>query len=204
MPEQTSSTTTALPVQVASEFDAPIAADYLLKLFEPSDRIALMFLKKGEDVRHKFMEAQEATSSEFIAKLFTADEADWNIYVCMNALKADRRIKENIAAIRTVYLDVDENGPAIMDRVMKSSLVPEPNFVLQSSPNKYYFIWRLEAGMSVCEQESLLKAMIQEFDSDPAASDATRVLRLPGFKNHKYDSRPEVEIIHYGPQVQHK
>ena len=39
------------------------------------------------------MEAQEATSSEFIAKLFTADEADWNIYVCMNALKADRRIK---------------------------------------------------------------------------------------------------------------
>jgi DNA primase RepB-like protein len=198
MLEQTS--TTPLPVQqIRSEFDAPVAADYLLKLFEPSDRIALMFLKKGEDVRHKFMTAEEAASSSCLEQLQKANAAGWNVYVCMNPLKADRRVKENIAAIRNVYLDVNENGKTALDNVFQSSLVPEPNFVLQSSPDKFYFVWCVEPGLSASEQESLLKALVREFRADPAATDATWVLRLPGFVNHKYPDKPLVEIIHWGP-----
>jgi RepB DNA-primase N-terminal domain/Protein of unknown function (DUF3987) len=199
MQEHTSTTT--LPVQrIASEFDGPVAADYLLRLFEPSDRIALMFLKKGEDVRHKFLTAEEAANSGCLEQLQKANAAGWNIYVCMNPLKADRRIKENIAAVRTVYIDVDENGKAALDKVFQSSLVPEPNFVLQSSPDKFYFVWRVEPGLSASEQESLLKALVQQFGADPAATDATRVLRLPGFANHKYPDKPLVEITHWGPE----
>lgn len=202
---QQSESTQPFTVRGASEFDAPLAADYLLKLFEPSDRIAIMLLKKGlKDPAHKFLLVQEAANPAYVAKLRQANEQGWNIYVAMNPLKADRRIKENISAIRTLYLDVDHNGKAVMDKVMQSSVVPEPNFVLQSSPDKYYFVWRVEPGISVVEQESLLKSMIREFGADPAASDATRVLRLPGFKNHKYDTQPEVEVIHYGPEVHHK
>jgi DNA primase RepB-like protein len=37
------------------------------------------------------------------------------------------------------------------------------------------------------EAESLNQAMVREFDGDPAATDSTRVLRLPGFANKKYE-----------------
>ena len=201
MIEQSVTTATPMPIlqRVTSEFDTPQATEYLSKLFDPSDRIALMFLKKDADVRHKFLTAEEAASSSCLKQLQKANAAGWNVYVCMNPLKADRRVKENIAAIRTIYLDVDENGRAAFDKIFQSQLVPEPSFVLQSSPDKFYFVWRIEPSLSASEQESLLKAMVQEFGADPAATDAVRVLRLPGLKNHKYADTPEVEIIHYGP-----
>ena len=41
--------------------------------------------------------------------------------------------------------------------------------------------------MSIEEAEALNRAMVREFDGDPAATDSTRVLRLPGFANKKYE-----------------
>jgi len=48
-------------------------------------------------------------------------------------------------------------------------------------------------GMSLDEAEGLLHAMAREFGGDPAATDATRVLRLPGFANKKYETDFYVE-----------
>jgi hypothetical protein len=45
-------------------------------------------------------------------------------------------------------------------------------------------IWSVD-GIQPTDHERLLNALIQEFGGDKAASDMTRVLRLPGFKNHK-------------------
>ena len=42
------------------------------------------------------------------------------------------------------------------------------------------------------EAESLLHALANKFDGDPAATDSTRVLRLPGFANRKL---PEEFIV---------
>jgi hypothetical protein len=50
--------------------------------------------------------------------------------------------------------------------------------------------------MSVEESKALLKAICAEFNGDSNAIDAARVLRLPGFKNCKYEDRPEVEVVH--------
>ena len=41
-------------------------------------------------------------------------------------------------------------------------------------------------GLSLEEAEGLLHPMAGQFGGDPAATDATRVLRLPGFANKKY------------------
>jgi len=46
-------------------------------------------------------------------------------------------------------------------------------------------VWKAE-GMTIEEAEALNQAMVREFDGDPAATDSTRVLRLPGFANKKY------------------
>jgi hypothetical protein len=47
--------------------------------------------------------------------------------------------------------------------------------------------------MNLEEAEGLLHAMAHEFGGDPAATDATRVLRVPGFANKKYDTDFHVE-----------
>jgi len=57
--------------------------------------------------------------------------------------------------------------------------------VLNTSPEKFQVVWKVE-GMTAEESEALNQAMVREFDGDPAATDSTRVLRLPGFANKKY------------------
>jgi hypothetical protein len=57
---------------------------------------------------------------------------------------------------------------------------------LNTSPEKFQVVWKVE-GMTIDEAEALNQAMVREFDGDPAATDSTRVLRLPGFANKKYE-----------------
>jgi hypothetical protein len=75
--------------------------------------------------------------------------------------------------------------PSKLSRI--SSIVPKPNYVLNSSPEKHQVVWKVE-GMNPEDAEGLLHAMAREFGGDPAATDATRVLRVPGFANKKYET----------------
>lgn len=170
------------------------ASEYLLSLFDPNDLIAVMTLRDGESPKHRFAKAEKVASDEFMESLRKQNEVGCNIFVCMNPLSAERRIKENITCIRTVYLDIDQNGEVARERISQSALIPKPHFVLQSSPNKFQVVWLVEE-MPPAEQESLIHALIHEFGGDPAASDMTRVLRLPSFINHKYESKPIVKLI---------
>jgi RepB DNA-primase from phage plasmid len=106
----------------------------------------------------------------------------------MNALKKDAqsRTKEDIETIRHLYLDIDSNGPLTLEAIENCGLVPRPNFVLET-PEKYQVVWKVE-GIAQEQAETLQRAMVREFGDDPAATDSTRVLRLPGFTNKKYDA----------------
>ena len=95
------------------------------------------------------------------------------------------------AALRTilsisdiVYLDLDRDGEASLEMIRNSTTVPPPNFVLDTSPGKHQVIWKV-SGFSQDEAESLLHSLANQFGGDMAATDSTRVLRLPGFANHK-------------------
>jgi hypothetical protein len=57
--------------------------------------------------------------------------------------------------------------------------------------------------MSLEEAEGLLDAMAREFGGDPAATDATRVLRLPGFANKKYETDCYVEARRESTEIYH-
>ena len=47
-------------------------------------------------------------------------------------------------------------------------------------------IWRVE-DIDLAQAEALLQAIAREFDGDHAATDAARILRVPGFMNKTYD-----------------
>jgi len=170
------------------------ASDYLSALFVPNDLIAVMLLRDRETPTHWFALAGEAASSKYLERLQKKNDVGYNVYVCMNPLSDKRRVKENVAAIRTLYLDQDVNGLESLEKISKSVLVPKPHFILETSPGKFQTVWCVD-GIQPVEQEGLLRALIQEFGGDPAASDMTRVLRLPGFANRKYPSKPVVQIV---------
>ena len=69
--------------------------------------------------------------------------------------------------------------------------MPAPNFVLDTSPGKHQVVWKV-SGFSQDEAESLLHSLANQFGGDLAATDSTRVLRLPGFANRKL---PEEFIV---------
>jgi hypothetical protein len=64
--------------------------------------------------------------------------------------------------------------------------------VLNSSPDKHQVVWKVEE-INLKEAEGLLHATAREFGGGPAATDATRVLRIPGFANKKYETNFCVE-----------
>jgi hypothetical protein len=175
---------------------SPSASEYILDNFEPMDRIAMLVLNRDlGEVLQRVTTAKKASSPEFQAWLRYKNATGSDIYIGMNPLRkhASTRTKQDIKSIRHVYLDLDHGGQEALNSVENSSAVPKPNYVLTSSPGKFQIVWKVE-GMGLREAEGLLRAMARECGGDPAATDATRVLRLPGFANKKYETNFFVEV----------
>ena len=164
------------------------ASDYIKENFELRDRIALLILNRetGESVQ-RITTAEKATSPEFQAWLRHRNATGDEIYVGMNPLKPDAatRTKDQVSTIRHLYIDLDHGAEEAIERMRNSGLVPQPNYVLNTSPDRYQIVWKVE-GIGQAEAESLQRGMVREFGGDPAATDSTRVLRLPGFTNRKH------------------
>ena len=74
--------------------------------------------------------------------------------------------------------------------------------MLHSSPEKHQVVWKVE-DMDLEEAERLLHAMAREFGGNPAATDATRVLRVPGSANKKYETNFYVEARRESTETYH-
>jgi hypothetical protein len=184
---------------------APSASEYILDNFERTNRIAMLVLNRdfGETIQ-RITSAQKAASPEFQAWLRYKNANGSDIYIGMNPLRQDAstRTKEEIESIRHVYIDLDHSGPEALASVENSSVVPKPNYVLDSWPGKFQLVWKVE-GMSLDEGENLMHTMARELGGDSAATDATRVLRLPGFANKKYETDFYVEARKESTEIYH-
>lgn len=169
--------------------------EYIRRNFEPNDRIAVLVLNRDTGRKVQRVTAAEKLASESWQGWLRHENAQGaNIYISYNALREDtrNRTKADVAAIRHVYLDLDKDGERSLRAIKASNEIPQPNFILSTSPGKYQVIWKVE-GMRQAEAESLQRTMVGRFGGDPAATDSTRVLRLPGFYNKKYQQDYKVE-----------
>ena len=163
------------------------ASEYVLALFEPSDNVAVLARNRrtGQTVQ-RIATAETVAAPEFQSWLRRENSAGADIFIGMNPIKdgAYSRTKDNIREVRHLYLDLDTNGREAVESIRNSPELPAPNFVLDTSPDKHQVVWRVE-GIDHGEAESMLRVMAGQFGGDPAATDSTRVLRLPGFANKK-------------------
>src|ERR1700733_7444377 len=176
--------------------DPDIPVRYIRENFHPNDRIAVVLIQKETHrVVQRVATAERVASAEFQAWLRHENASRFEVYVSMNALKdgARSRTKEDIAEIRHVYLDFDDNGTSAVQALLKRDDVPQPNYLVNSSPDKWQVVWKVE-GFTNEDAEGLMRHMVRETGADPAATDSSRVMRLPGFANHKY-GRPFVVSV---------
>jgi hypothetical protein len=85
-----------------------------------------------------------------------------------------------------------------VDGILRTEGIPNPHHVLNTSPDKHQVIWSVE-GFSPEQAEELVRAMAQSFGADQAVWDVARVLRMPGFRNWKYELPHYVKDIHENP-----
>jgi hypothetical protein len=97
--------------------------------------------------------------------------------------------------VRHAYLDLDEEAGVSLQAIRNSGDVPPPNFVLDTSPAKHQVVWRVD-GLDTSQAEALLRALASQYGGDPAATDISRLLRLPGFTNRKYNEAFVVRVHH--------
>lgn len=175
------------PHQYAIQCEA-VSRRYIQENFESDDRLAVVVRNQATNQTvQRIATAQNIASPEFQSWLRYKNATGFEIYLSLNTLKqhAHGRTKADIQKIRHLYLDLDEGARHKLAAIYQSAAVPPPNYVLETSPQKYQIIWRVE-GITQNRAEGLLRGLVQRFGGDPAATDAARVFRLPGFNNKKY------------------
>ena len=166
-----------------------LASEYIRSGFRPRDRHALFLLhRRSGGVIQRVVNAEDIASDETLQWLARKNRQGFEVYVGMNALKSDAqgRTKADIADIRHLYLDLDRDAEATLSSLQAREDTPEPNRVVDTSPGKLQVVWKIQR-FTLDDAESLQRRLAGEFGADPAATDAARVLRLPGFLNHKYE-----------------
>ena len=179
------------------------ASEYVGELFDPTDNAAVLVRNRATShTVQRIAKAETIASPSFQSWLESQSAAGADVFMGMNPIKDGTysRTKDNIKDIRHVYLDLDRNGDESLAAIRKSREVPPPNFVLDTSPGKHQVVWKV-TGFSQDEAESLLHSLANQFGGDLAATDSTRVLRLPGFANQKLSEEFIVRAHHESSAV---
>ncbi len=103
---------------------------------------------------------------------------------------------ENVEAINALYADLDENKGWTQERI--DALNPTPTRALRTGGG-WQPLWILKEPVKVtddnrAELNELQHAWVEYIGGDPGAQDISRVLRVPGSYNHKYDPPRQVVL----------
>jgi hypothetical protein len=116
-------------------------------------------------------------------------------YHCGHLLTARRRVKGNAAPVLALYVDGDGAKPG--------PDTPVPTAVVESSPGREQFWWRLTRPVAPEVGEALNRRLAHAMGGDRGGWDLTQLLRPPGTRNHKYPDAPLVALRELRPDAAH-
>lgn len=173
--------------------------------FGPDDRLAVVLIQKQSgSVVQRLASAAQIADEKFQNWLRYMNAQKHEVYVSMNPLRSEARgrTKSDLAGVSHVYLDFDEGGDRAVAALQAREDLPTPNELIETSPGHWQAIWRVE-GFDTGRAEALMRGMVRELGADPAATDASRVLRMPGYVNHKRDSAFLIRATELSDAVRH-
>lgn len=127
------------------------------------------------------------TIDELFNGLQQYNERGYGIFMTVNAMRADsvQKTLENVDFIRAHVVDLDEPMTS-MDSYQRAvaSKMP-PHFAVQTSDNKFHLYWLVQPYRDNDFYATQQRKLVQLYNSDKHVTDATRVLRVPGFNHCK-------------------
>lgn len=109
------------------------------------------------------------------------------IFVTVNQTDSKGRKAKNITGVRAVFADFDTADAVSLADAAAAKL--PPSIIVESSPGKRHLYWLVD-GVTISEFDALMPKLIEAVNSDPAAKDSARVLRVPGFDHNKGEPVP--------------
>lgn len=121
-------------------------------------------------------------------------------------IRVSGRKVENLKHLNALYVDIDcyklgllpEQVLYVLQEDYYNSIIPVPSLVI-SSGRGMYLIWKISEDRNALSRwqkiENALIDRLSDFGSDPQASDAARILRIPNTVNSK--SGETVSVIEY-------
>ena len=169
-------------------------AKFIQRMFSHAvrDRVALLAIpRSGGEAEQRVFTLPQPTSRKVQAWLRHLNARDCDIYLCVNPIRPGSRGREksDIAEVRRLQLDLDEDGPAGYARVLEDverGALPRPAHILRSSKDRYQVLWdTVPDRWSHQQAEAVMRGLADRYGGDRAATDVSRVMRLPGFRNCK-------------------
>ena len=179
------------------------ASEFIDDNFDPDDRLAIVLIDRHSgSVTQRLAHAHQVSSPEFQAWLRERNGKGADVFVSMNALseQARGRTRADVASIRHLYLDFDENGTEAIERLQSRQDIPKPNYLVNTSPDHWQVSWKV-SGFAKDQAEAAMRELVREFGADPAATDCARVMRVPGFVNHKRHPAHLVRAEHLATKI---
>ena len=174
--------------------EADQAVKFIERMFSHAahERVAILAIPRSDGkAEQRVFTLGQATSRKVQAWLRHLNARDYDIYLCVNPIRpgSGGMEKEDIDEVRRLQLDLDEEGARGLRRVLEDvgrGELPRPAHVLRSSKDRYQILWDTVPGEWEIEgAEAVMRALAERYGGDHAATDVSRVMRMPGYRNKK-------------------
>lgn len=127
-------------------------------------------------------------------KAFIQQHESENIYFAVSTRERGGK-KEHIVSIPVLWNDIDSPSSTVLETVQSFRL--QPSYIVYSGGG-YHCYWLLKKPLgkeSIPMVEDINHRLAEHLGGDHASCDASRILRVPGTLNHKYNPPREVKIV---------
>jgi len=168
-------------------------------VWEPDDCIELRRFDREGRVRRHWVTAADVPTC---ARALESDNAlGLNIYAGVNPRPHHGAAGNDcIELSRVMYADIDHAPVYEAVERVEAAKLPEPSMIVATGGGVQSY-WRFDEPCRELtwwvERQRDLRALL---GSDPQVNNAERVLRLPGFLNHKYNPPVRAEIVEADPR----
>lgn len=110
-----------------------------------------------------------------------------DVYFCPLPFSKPERLAKYVKPVNLLWSDIDDGDP---------EKIP-PSVLVESSPGRHHGLWFLKERLHAEDAASLNKSLTYHMGADKGGWDLSQVLRIPGTYNHKYNSKPQVKLVHW-------
>lgn len=127
--------------------------------------------------------------SQLLACVANAVKTNKNVWFGINLLSRKERVKAACLDANLLWADLDDCAP--------ENLTPQPQVVIESSPDRWQAIWRVDEDIDPKIAEDYSRRIYSQYKDNGVDSGwaLTKLLRVPFTVNLKYPDRPQVKLV---------